>query len=281
MGMALNTAPHTAASRIETIGWGLLLLMTGVLALIPGVPDGTWLVGLGVLMLGLNATRPLIGLPPDRFGVIVGSGALVAGIGVIAGIDLPVFAPLLILCGLAIIARAVRAGEGRGHDLDERSVSSRPATFILPDLGRRGEGWVVLQVVLLVAVVVAGLLGPAWSGVGSRDRGHRRSGVHYLRHRPRHHRHPRRCAGSSRPYPRPVPGGRLIENGPFGLVRHPMYGGGVIAALGWGLVMCVTDGPRGCLRPRRLLRSQVAPRGGVAKRAVRRRTRPTGGARAG
>ncbi len=38
-------------------------------------------------------------------------------------------------------------------------------------------------------------------------------------------------------YPRPVPGGRLIEDGVFGLVRHPMYGGAVVAALGWGLAM--------------------------------------------
>lgn len=38
-------------------------------------------------------------------------------------------------------------------------------------------------------------------------------------------------------FPRPVPGGRLIEDGAFALVRHPMYGGAVIAALGWGLAM--------------------------------------------
>ena len=37
-------------------------------------------------------------------------------------------------------------------------------------------------------------------------------------------------------YPMPVPGGRLIDDGVFGLVRHPMYGGAVIAAVGWGLV---------------------------------------------
>jgi protein-S-isoprenylcysteine O-methyltransferase Ste14 len=34
-----------------------------------------------------------------------------------------------------------------------------------------------------------------------------------------------------------VASGRLIEDGVFGLVRHPMYGGGVIAAVGWGLAM--------------------------------------------
>jgi hypothetical protein len=104
MGMALNTAPHTVASRIEAIGWGLLLLMTGILFLVPGLPDGTWLVGLGVLMLGLNATRIYVGLRPDRFGVILGTGAVLAGFVIMAGIDVPVFALLLILCGLAIIA---------------------------------------------------------------------------------------------------------------------------------------------------------------------------------
>jgi hypothetical protein len=30
----------------------------------------------------------------------------------------------------------------------------------LPDLGQRGEGWVILQVVLLVAIAGAGFLGP-------------------------------------------------------------------------------------------------------------------------
>jgi hypothetical protein len=104
MGMALNTAPHTVASRIEAIGWGLLLLMTGILFLVPGLPDGTWLVGLGVLMLGLNATRIYVGLRPDRFGVILGIAAVLAGFAIMAGIDVPVFALLLILCGLAIIA---------------------------------------------------------------------------------------------------------------------------------------------------------------------------------
>ena len=104
MGMALNTAPHTVASRIEAIGWGLLLLMTGALLLIPGLPDGTWLVGLGLLLLGLNAARIYLGLRPDRFGVILGTGAIVAGLAIMAGIDVPVFALMLILCGLAIIA---------------------------------------------------------------------------------------------------------------------------------------------------------------------------------
>ncbi len=106
----------------------------------------------------------------------------------------------------------------------------------LPALGRRGEGWVVLQVVLLVAIVGAGFVGPAWVGparvVGAitgvalivLGLGLVTAGILALR---------RQLTA----YPRPVPGGRLIEDGVFGVVRHPMYGGGVIVALGWGLAM--------------------------------------------
>ena len=37
-------------------------------------------------------------------------------------------------------------------------------------------------------------------------------------------------------FPRPVANGQLIEGGAFGLVRHPMYGGLVLLAVGWGLL---------------------------------------------
>jgi hypothetical protein len=107
MGMATHMAPRDLIRRIEAIGWGLLLLMTGVLLLVPGLPEGTWLVGLGLLMLGLNATRHFAGLPLDRFGVILGAGAVLAGLGAMAGMDIPVFALGLIVWGLAIIAKQV------------------------------------------------------------------------------------------------------------------------------------------------------------------------------
>jgi len=104
----------------------------------------------------------------------------------------------------------------------------------LPELGRRGEGWVALQGVLFVVVIASGFLGPWWSGptrsmgvlVGG---GLLALGVGLI------------AAGILRlrqqltAFPKPVPDGQLIEDGAFGLVRHPMYGGAVIAALGWGL----------------------------------------------
>ena len=61
--------------RIEDIGWGLLLIITGAAFLMPGwgVPWATWLVGVGVVMLGLNAARYLNGIRVRRFTIILGA----------------------------------------------------------------------------------------------------------------------------------------------------------------------------------------------------------------
>ncbi len=104
MGMATNMAQRDIPSRIDAIGWGLLFLMTGTLALIPGLPDGTWLAGLGILLLGLTGGRLILGLAPEWFTVILGSVALLAGLGGMIGVAVPGFALLLILCGVAVIA---------------------------------------------------------------------------------------------------------------------------------------------------------------------------------
>jgi protein-S-isoprenylcysteine O-methyltransferase Ste14 len=116
----------------------------------------------------------------------------------------------------------------------------------LPDLGQRGEGWVALQVILLVAIVGAGFIGSQWNGpirivgviagVGSivSGIGLVTAGILQLR-------------SQLTAFPKPVPGGRLIEAGVFSLVRHPMYGGGVMAAVGWGLAMASPTALAGAL----------------------------------
>lgn len=110
MGMATNMTQHGFRNRIDAIGWGLLFLMTGTLALIPGLPDGTWLAGLGILLLGLNAARWVLGISPEWFTVILGSVALLAGLGGIVGVAVPGLALLLIAFGVAIIAGQVWRG---------------------------------------------------------------------------------------------------------------------------------------------------------------------------
>lgn len=104
----------------------------------------------------------------------------------------------------------------------------------LPDLGPRGEGYVAIQSVLFLAIALAGLFGPAWSGRarvatalvgvaliaggallalrGALDLGKSLTVV-----------------------PRPLDRSTLVERGAYAVVRHPIYGGLVVASVGWGL----------------------------------------------
>jgi protein-S-isoprenylcysteine O-methyltransferase Ste14 len=129
-------------------------------------------------------------------------------------------------------ANATRASHaGAAHD----ASATRDDASRLPALGRKGGGWVAVQMALLVAAVAAGLAGAAWphsagpwlaaagaiaalAGAGLMVGG---------------------GAGLGRqltPFPRPVDDGTLRQDGVYGLVRHPMYGGALLLMLGWALL---------------------------------------------
>ena len=93
--------------RLETVGWAFFLIMIGGLALIPDstLPEGIWLIGVGLIMLGLNAARYYYGIKMSGFTLFLGTLALLSGIGDMLGLDLPVFPILLILIGASIIIR--------------------------------------------------------------------------------------------------------------------------------------------------------------------------------
>lgn len=94
--------------RLEMIGWGLFLIMIGGLMLVPDqyVPESLWLVGAGLIMLGLNAARYFYHLSLSWFTIVLGLIALASGIGDWLGVDLPVFPILLILIGAHILLKS-------------------------------------------------------------------------------------------------------------------------------------------------------------------------------
>jgi hypothetical protein len=94
--------------RLESVGWGLFLIMLGGFALVKNVPEGTWLIGAGLIMLGLNAVRLLAGIRASWFTVILGFIALASGVSSVYGVDIPVGPLLIILIGSAIVVRALQ-----------------------------------------------------------------------------------------------------------------------------------------------------------------------------
>lgn len=105
----------------------------------------------------------------------------------------------------------------------------------LPTLGPRGEGWVAIQGILLVATGAAGSFGPSWTSgirVMTSIAGAvfiagglvlAIKGLYDLR-------------DALTPLPYPRADAELVETGVYALVRHPIYGGLVLMASGWGLL---------------------------------------------
>jgi hypothetical protein len=97
--------------RLAVLFWALLFILAGALWLFPSsaVPDGTWLVGIGLILLSLNAVRVLNGIPVRVLPSLLGALALVAGLAQYAGMELPVFSLTLIAIGASIILELVSA----------------------------------------------------------------------------------------------------------------------------------------------------------------------------
>ncbi len=99
-----DTAKKALDKRLENIGWALFLIMIGGLWLVPKerLPEETWLIGVGIILLGLNAVRYLNGIKMSNFTIGLGILALLVGIASFAGVDLPLFPIILILIGATI-----------------------------------------------------------------------------------------------------------------------------------------------------------------------------------
>jgi protein-S-isoprenylcysteine O-methyltransferase Ste14 len=106
----------------------------------------------------------------------------------------------------------------------------------LPELGRRGEGWVAGQLVLLAATVGCAYAGVYWPHgaesflavlglvVGVAGLVLFVAGIASL-------------GRAATPFPRPHRRGRLVQSGVYRAVRHPIYGAVVLLAAGWSLAL--------------------------------------------
>ena len=121
------------------------------------------------------------------------------------------------------------------------SRSARDRHLSLPALGTRGGGWVAVQVVLLAAIALSALVGLSWPdtlvliayaagallfavGLGLLLGGAIGLG------------------SALTPFPAPRSQGELQTGGVYRLARHPMYGGGILIALGWSTIFATVLG---------------------------------------
>lgn len=104
--------------------------------------------------------------------------------------------------------------------------------------GPRGAAWVWLQFAVMAATAAAGLLPPHWprgahsalSGVGAALA---LGGAAIAVWSSRLH------GSGFTPFPRPREGGRLVEAGPYRVIRHPIYAGGLAFFLGYSIFASV------------------------------------------
>ena len=105
-----------------------------------------------------------------------------------------------------------------------------------PSLGARGGGWVALQFALIATILGLGLLAPGWpDGARWWLKGAAvllvfcGALVLVLAGR---------ALGSGfTPFPKPPDGSGLVETGPYAVVRHPVYSGGILVAGGISLAL--------------------------------------------
>ncbi len=102
---ARNNEQEFLKRQIEAVGWGLLLVLTGGVLLMPNqhLAEVAWLIGVGLVLLGANAVRYLNGMRMQAANFVLGGVALAGGVAAALGVDLPLIPILLIVFGASLL----------------------------------------------------------------------------------------------------------------------------------------------------------------------------------
>jgi hypothetical protein len=103
--------PEKAAfnKRLEGIAWGCFLIMWAGFLFVPKiwhqVPEGAWSVGVGVIMLGLNAARYFNKIKMSGFTTVLGIISVIGGVVQLFGVKGLEGAFLLLILGAYLIVK--------------------------------------------------------------------------------------------------------------------------------------------------------------------------------
>ena len=127
--------------------------------------------------------------------------------------------------GLALSKAPCPTDPLKGPPMDQKPISRS---------GSRGGGWVIAQFLLMAAILVLGAFPPIWPDWV------RLAGFPLILGGLGFGIWAGRTLGSAlTPYPLPSAEAALVERGPYGIVRHPIYVAGLLVFLGYGLLSSV------------------------------------------
>lgn len=105
----ISIDPEKAAlnKRLETIAWGCFLVLLGGFMFVPEeiIKGGWWSIGVGLIMLGLNAARYFNGLRMSGFTTFLGIISVIGGVLDLVGVEGINGAVLLIVLGGYLILK--------------------------------------------------------------------------------------------------------------------------------------------------------------------------------
>jgi hypothetical protein len=93
--------------RLETIAWGFFLIMLGGFMFVPNeqVPECLWSIGVGIIMLGLNAARSFNKIRMSGFTTVLGILSVVGGVTELLGVTSLEGALLVMILGAYLIVK--------------------------------------------------------------------------------------------------------------------------------------------------------------------------------
>ena len=107
----MDEMQHTLNRRFETVAWGAFFIWWGITTLFRFLPEGVGTMGIGLILLGLNAARYANKIPLSMFTITIGIIAVVLGaLEALRSIlqwsfELPTLPLLLIVLGVIVLVR--------------------------------------------------------------------------------------------------------------------------------------------------------------------------------
>lgn len=93
--------------RVDAVGWGVVFIAMGAVLLLPDLPANTWLVAVGLVLVGASVVRAVLGLRIVWLTMVCGIASLVGGVTALAGLESAAWPLALIAVGGAVLVIAL------------------------------------------------------------------------------------------------------------------------------------------------------------------------------